>query len=68
MAKKVNFTKDMTFGEALKKHKDVVKVLKKYGMNCKVCGGRDAESLKTGAINHGADPEEFLKELNKLGG
>jgi hybrid cluster-associated redox disulfide protein len=67
MAKKAIFTNDMTFSEALKKNKDTAKVLKTFGLKCTACAGREAESLRMGAINHGIDPAELLKELNKLG-
>ena len=67
MAKRALFKKDMTFADAIKKNKDVKKVLKKYGLKCTSCKGMAEESLKTGAINHGIDPVEFLDELNKLG-
>ncbi len=66
MVNKALFNKDMTFSDALKKHKDTNKVFKKYGLQCTECMGNTQESLAMGAINHGLDPAEFLKELNKL--
>jgi hybrid cluster-associated redox disulfide protein len=61
------FKKEMTFADAIKKNKDATKVFKKYGLQCTSCMGMVEESLETGAINHGIDPDEFLNELNKLG-
>ena len=68
MTKRTVFKKDMTFADAIKKNKGVTKVFNKYGLKCTACMGMVEESLETGAINHGIDPDEFLNELNKLGG
>ncbi len=64
MATKAKFNKKMTFAQALKKHKDAGKVLKKLGLHCTSCMGASEESLKLGAINHGMDPDELVSALN----
>ncbi|MFC1855503.1 disulfide oxidoreductase [Thermodesulfobacteriota bacterium] len=66
MAKKDDFTYDMTFTDAINKNRDTLKVLKKFNLKCNSCSGKAQDNLKTGAINHGIDPAELLKELNKL--
>jgi len=66
MSDKALFTEEMKMADALKAHSDTIKVFKKFGIGCNTCSGRDQDSIKAGAVNHGIDPAELLKELNKL--
>jgi len=66
MAKKTDFNSNMIIGDVLQKNKDALKVFKQFGINCSTCGGRNQETIRTGAMNHGLDADEIVKELNKL--
>ena len=50
--------------EALKISKEVVKVFRKYDLDCPRCKGSMEDDIGKVAINHGLDLEEFLKEIN----
>lgn len=56
----------MTFAQAMKMHRDVVKVLARYNLGCIGCMGAQAESLEQGCIAHGLDVNDLLKELNAI--
>ncbi|MFV1956243.1 MAG: DUF1858 domain-containing protein [bacterium] len=57
-------TKDMTFNEVLRSYPDTVKVLKRFNMQCFACLGAEAESIEYGAIAHGVNLDELLRDLN----
>ena len=59
-------TKDMTFNQVLRMHKDAAKVLAKYNLGCIGCMGAEAESLEQGCRAHGLDVDELLQELNEI--
>lgn len=61
------FTKDMTFAQAIQTHPDVAKVLRKYNLGCIGCMGAQNESLEQGCSAHGLDVNEILKDLNAIG-
>jgi len=56
----------MTFAQAMKMHRGVVKVLSRYNLGCISCMGAQAESLEQGCIAHGLDVNDLLKELNAI--
>ncbi len=62
----VKINKDMTFNEVLRTYPDTVKVFRKYAMDCFGCLGAEAESIEYGALAHGVDLDELLKDLNKV--
>ena len=59
-------TKDMTFAQVMKMHRDVVKVLSRYNLGCIGCMGAQAESLEQGCSAHGLDVDDLLRDLNAL--
>ncbi len=61
------FTKDMTFAQALQASPEVAKVLRKYNLGCIGCMGAQNESLEQGCSAHGLDVNEVLKDLNAIG-
>lgn len=63
---KHKITKDMTFNQVLRMHKDVTKVLVKYNLGCIGCMGAEAESLEQGCRAHGLDVDELVQELNEI--
>ena len=62
--KKEKVTKNMTFNEILQKNPESVMVLLEKGMHCIGCGMAGFETLEQGALAHGLDPDELVKELN----
>ncbi len=61
------FHKDMNIGEVLSLHPGAEKIIEKYfGGGCFTCPGMNMESVTFGAMMHGVDPEEIVKELNEL--
>ncbi len=61
------FHKDMNIGEVLSIDSGAEKVIEKYfGQGCFTCPGIRVESIAFGAMMHGADPEQIVKELNEL--
>lgn len=59
-------TKDMTIGEVVEKHPEVVEVFNKYGMGCLGCPATAFENIEQGAIMHGIDVEQLIADLNKV--
>lgn len=64
MSEKIS--KDMTFHQVLQLSPEVAKVLGKYNLGCIGCMGAMNETLEQGAIAHGLDVNEILKDLNAL--
>ena len=60
-------TKDMTIGDVVEKHPEVVEVFNKYGMGCLGCPATAFENIEQGAIMHGIDVEQLIADLNKAG-
>lgn len=65
-SKHPEITKDTIFLDMLKQHPETSKVLKKYNLACASCLGAQNEPIDLGAVNHGLDPEELIKELNAV--
>jgi hybrid cluster-associated redox disulfide protein len=63
MDKKI--TKKIRFEELLDKHPEVIEVLLKKGMHCIGCPMATGETLEQGALMHGLDPDELVKEINE---
>lgn len=59
-------TKDMTFHQVLQMSPEVAKVLGKFNLGCIGCMGAANETLEQGAIAHGLDVNDILKDLNAL--
>jgi hybrid cluster-associated redox disulfide protein len=60
----MKITKDMTFAELMKENPEAVKKLMKKGMHCIGCPMAMMETIEQGAIAHGIDADELIKELN----
>jgi len=58
-------TKDMTFGEVLKKHPETVKTFFEYGMHCFGCHLSVSETIEQGALAHGVSVDQLIEDLNK---
>lgn len=64
MSEKVN--KNMTFHQVLQMSPQVAKVLGSFNLGCVGCMGAINETLEQGAIAHGLDVNDILRELNAL--
>jgi hybrid cluster-associated redox disulfide protein len=58
-------TRDMTIAETLRRHPKTIAVFKRLHMECLACMGAENESIESGALMHGLEPEDLLKELNQ---
>jgi len=61
----IKITKDMTFGEVLKKHPETVKTFFEYGMHCFGCHLAVSETIEQGALAHGVSVDQLIEDLNK---
>jgi hybrid cluster-associated redox disulfide protein len=58
-------TKDMTFGEILKKYPETAKTFLQYGMHCFGCHIAVSETIEQGALAHGVSVDQLIEDLNK---
>jgi hybrid cluster-associated redox disulfide protein len=65
MTEDTKITKDMTFGEVLKKYPDTVKTFFEYGMHCFGCHLAVEETIEQGALAHGVSVDQLVEALNK---
>ncbi|NIM98754.1 MAG: DUF1858 domain-containing protein [candidate division Zixibacteria bacterium] len=65
MVQEAKITKDMTFGEVLKKHPETVKTFFEYGMHCFGCHLAVDETIEQGALAHGVAVDQLIDDLNK---
>ncbi len=56
--------KDMTIGKIVKDYPATAEVFNRFGMGCLGCPATQYESLEQGAILHGIDVDQLVKELN----
>jgi hybrid cluster-associated redox disulfide protein len=59
-------TRNMTFHQVLQMSPEVAKVLGKYNLGCIGCMGAMKETLEQGAIAHGLDVNDILRDLNAI--
>ncbi len=59
-------TKDMTFHQAMKMSPEVARVLGTYHLGCVGCMGAMNETLEQGALAHGLDVNDILRDLNAI--
>jgi hybrid cluster-associated redox disulfide protein len=64
MKKKIH--KDLTFYELINEHSGAAEFLMEKGLMCGGCPMAQLETIEQGAIAHGLDPKELIKELNCL--
>ena len=65
MAQEAKITKEMTFGEVLKKYPETVKTFFQYGMHCFGCHLAVDETIEQGALAHGVEVDKLVEDLNK---
>lgn len=59
-------TKDMTIGEVVSKHPQVIDTLLSYGLHCVGCHINTMETLEEGSMGHGMPKEIFKEMLEKV--
>jgi len=65
MAQEAKITKEMTFGEVLKKYPETVKTFFQYGMHCFGCHLAVDETIEQGALAHGVEVDKLVEDLNQ---
>ena len=58
-------TKDMSITDIAEKHPETVEVLLKHGMHCFGCMAARFENIEQGALAHGIDVDQLMKDLNE---
>jgi hybrid cluster-associated redox disulfide protein len=66
MKNKQPITKQMTIGQAIAKHPEIIPILMKSGMHCLGCSMAMQETLEDGLSAHGLDVDKVIEELNKV--
>ena len=61
-------TKDMSILEVVQKYPDTVDVFVNAGMGCLGCAAAHFENIEQGAMAHGIDVDQLVKDLNTVGG
>ena len=56
---------DTTFQQVIEMGPNALKVLKKYNLACVGCGGAKHETITKGAMAHGLDADELIRDLNQ---
>ncbi|MFQ6111305.1 MAG: DUF1858 domain-containing protein [Nitrospinota bacterium] len=62
----MDITANTTIGELLKVYPAALEVLEQFHLECLDCKGSRAETLRLGALSHGVDPEELVRELREF--
>ncbi|MGI5836095.1 MAG: DUF1858 domain-containing protein [Chloroflexota bacterium] len=57
-------TKDMTIQEIVARYPRCVPIFERYGLSCCGCLAAEFENLESGAIVHGANLNDLLRDLN----
>lgn len=58
-------TKEMTFAELIEANPKAARKLAEKGMMCGGCPMAQMETIEQGALGHGVNPDELVKELNQ---
>ena len=56
--------KEMTFEEIMKEYPETIEILFEHGMHCIGCSMAGMETLEQGAMAHGLDVDNIIKEMN----
>jgi len=63
--KAVKVSKNTTFGELMQKYPESAEILMNKGMHCIGCNMAGFETIEQGAMMHGLDSEEIIREINE---
>lgn len=64
----MTITKDMSILEVVQKYPDTVDVFVNAGMGCLGCAAAHFENIEQGAMAHGIDVDQLVKDLNTVVG
>lgn len=64
MASECKITKSTSIADVINICPNAVEIFNRYGMGCFACMGASAETVEEGALMHGIDVEDILKDLN----
>ena len=59
-------TKQMGIMDIVQEYPQAIEVFQKYGMGCIGCAAARFENLEAGAIVHGFNPDDMVKDINAL--
>ncbi|HUV95703.1 MAG TPA: DUF1858 domain-containing protein [Anaerolineae bacterium] len=62
----MTISKEMPIGQILQTHPQMIRVLFDHGLMCAGCAAARFESLEQGALAHGIDVDQLVKDLNAL--
>ena len=57
-------TKDMTIQEVVENNPETIRVFLKHGLHCVGCSVARFENIEQGAMAHGIDIDNLIKDLN----
>ncbi len=60
----MRITKEMTIEEIVQRFPETIPVFSRYGVGCLGCSAAQYDNLEQGAIVHGLDTDQLVKELN----
>ena len=60
----MQITKDMLIEEVVQRFPETVEVFHQYGVGCVGCSAAQYDNVEQGAVLHGVDVEQLVKELN----
>ncbi len=60
----MQITKDMLIEEVVQRFPETVEVFQQYGVGCVGCSAAQYDNVEQGAVLHGVDVEQLVKELN----
>lgn len=60
----MKITKDMSIREVVEAYPQVVPVFIQHGMGCLGCAIASFETIEEGALAHGIDVDQLVKDLN----
>ncbi|HSB73258.1 MAG TPA: DUF1858 domain-containing protein [Candidatus Methylomirabilis sp.] len=60
----MQITKDMTIEEVVQRFPETIRVFSQYGVGCLGCSAAQYDNLEQGAVVHGVDVDQLVRELN----
>ena len=61
----MKITKDMSIKEVVEKYPQTIQVFMMHGLGCAGCSIANFENIEQGALVHGIDVDQLIKDLNK---
>ena len=60
----MQITKDMTIEEVVQRFPETIRVFSQHGVGCLGCSAAQYDNLEQGAVVHGVDVDQLVRELN----